>query len=366
MTLRFRTKIFVASLGVAAAALALATIIIARELRSEERALVEQRLREQTLLLTELLSQHAAVTGAGLDDEADRLSQLIDARVTLIAPDGRVVGDSTADGEALAALENHRDRPEVQEAGVGQVAVVERYSTTVQTDLLYAAVRARHPEVAYVRVALPLTAVAARVRRVGMNALLAFALAAPVAVVLAWLSSVLISRRVQAIAEMARQYGDGNLTRPAHDYGRDELGAVARVLDTSVQELGRRLEELSRDRARMEAMLSGMVEGVLVLDRQGRVQLVNRAAQAMLHGGGARVPGGDQAPGHLGAARGGPGRRGGHLPRAGARTRSVAPVRGARGTGGGRGRRRRARPARHDGPAPRGSDPARLRRQRLA
>jgi len=50
-----------------------------------------------------------------------------------------------------------------------------------------------------------------------------------------------------------------------------------------VQELARRLEELARDRARMEAILSGMVEGVLVLDRQGRVQLVNRAAQTMLH-----------------------------------------------------------------------------------
>jgi two-component system, OmpR family, phosphate regulon sensor histidine kinase PhoR len=58
---------------------------------------------------------------------------------------------------------------------------------------------------------------------------------------------------------------------------------VARVLDSSVQELGRRIEELSRDRARMEAILSGMVEGVLVVDRQGRLQLVNRAAQEMLH-----------------------------------------------------------------------------------
>ncbi|MGH7336980.1 MAG: ATP-binding protein, partial [Myxococcota bacterium] len=50
----------------------------------------------------------------------------------------------------------------------------------------------------------------------------------------------------------------------------------------SVHELGKRLTELSRDRARMEAILSGMVEGVLVVDRHGRLQLVNQAAQAML------------------------------------------------------------------------------------
>ena len=62
----------------------------------------------------------------------------------------------------------------------------------------------------------------------------------------------------------------------------DALGDTSRALDASVQELGRRLQELSRDRARMEAILSGMVEGVLVVDRHGRLQLVNRAAQAML------------------------------------------------------------------------------------
>jgi two-component system phosphate regulon sensor histidine kinase PhoR len=33
----------------------------------------------------------------------------------------------------------------------------------------------------------------------------------------------------------------------------------------------------------MEAILSGMVEGVLVLDQQGRIQLANRAAQTMLN-----------------------------------------------------------------------------------
>ena len=149
--------------------------------------------------------------------------------------------------------------------------------------MLYAAVVARHPRVAFVRVSEPLTAVAEQVRRVGAQALVAFALAAPVAVILAWLSSFFISRRVREIAHVAERYSSGDLTRAAYDFGSDELGTVARTLDSVVQQLGVRLEELSRDRARMEAILSGMVEGVLVVDRAGRLQLVNRAAQAMLH-----------------------------------------------------------------------------------
>ena len=280
MTLSFRTKIFAASLAVAAAALTLTTVIIAWELRREERVVIEQRLRDQTRLIAELLSQSPAAID--FDAEADRLGALIDARVTLIAADGRVLGDSTLDGAALTAIDNHLNRPEVQEATLDRAAVVVRYSITVQADMLYAAGRARHPDAAYVRVALPLTAVAEQVRRVGVNAVAALLLAAPVAIGLAWLSSLLLSRRVSAIAAVAKQYSEGNMARAPYDYGSDELGAVARVLDASVQEIGRRLGEQSRDRARMAAILSGMVEGVLVLDHQGRVQMVNRAAQEML------------------------------------------------------------------------------------
>jgi two-component system phosphate regulon sensor histidine kinase PhoR len=283
VTIRFRTRIFIASTGVAAAALVFATVIITWRIRDVERAIIERRLTDEALLIAELLTQAAPATSdQHLDEEADRLAQFIDGRVTLIAADGRVVGDSTLDGEALDRLENHINRPEVQLARKHRLGLVQRYSTTVQSDMLYAAVPASHPRVAYVRVALPLTAVSKQLRIAAISALLAFVLALPVATGLAWAFSALVSRRVQAIAQVARRYAAGEVTRPTYDYGSDELGAVARVLDASVQELGRRLNELSRDRARMEAILAGMVEGVLVVDSHGRLQLVNEAARSML------------------------------------------------------------------------------------
>ena len=283
MNLGFRSKIFLTSLGVAAAALALVTVILALQRRGDERAAIEARLVSQAQLIAELLSQDPSLTSdQALDEEADRLAQLLNTRITMIAPDGRVLGDSDLDGQALADVENHLQRPEVQEARDRGVGVVARYSTTVRIEMLYAAVTARHPRIRYVRVALPLTTVLDEIRRVGLQAVLAFALASPVALALAWLASAFLSKRVRTIADVAQRYSKGDLTRPSYDYGADELGAVARVLDGSVQELGNRLNELSRDRARMEAILSGMVEGVLVVDGSGRLQLANRAAQSML------------------------------------------------------------------------------------
>jgi two-component system phosphate regulon sensor histidine kinase PhoR len=281
VTLGFRGKIFLASLGVAAAALAVVTVIVAFERRQEERSAIEMRLVTQAQLIAELLARNPS-DAADLDDEADRLAGLLEDRVTLIDADGRVVGDSDLDGQALAEVENHLHRPEVEQASAHGVGVVTRYSTTVRIEMLYAAVTAHHPQVRYVRVALPLTTVAAEIRRVGGQALVAFMLAIPFALALAWIASALLSRRVRGIAAVAQRYRKGDLTRPTHDYGSDELGEVARVLDGSVHELGRRLDELTRDRARLDAILSGMVEGVLVLDAAGRIQLANRAAQSML------------------------------------------------------------------------------------
>jgi two-component system, OmpR family, phosphate regulon sensor histidine kinase PhoR len=44
-----------------------------------------------------------------------------------------------------------------------------------------------------------------------------------------------------------------------------------------------RIQELETERARMAAILSGMVEGVLVVDEDGRLRLVNDAARQMLN-----------------------------------------------------------------------------------
>ena len=90
------------------------------------------------------------------------------------------------------------------------------------------------------------------------------------------------SQRVAAILAVARRYALGDLSRPAPDYGDDQLGSVARGMDQAVQELGRRVDSLARDRARMEAILSSMIEGVLVVDEQGRLQLDNDAARRIL------------------------------------------------------------------------------------
>jgi two-component system phosphate regulon sensor histidine kinase PhoR len=277
----FRTKLFVASVSAAAVSLLVVATLLSYQVRERQREAIEQRLTDEARLIADLLSSGSALDAAALDREADRLGQYSASRVTLVAADGRVVGDSTQTPEQLATLENHATRPEIVAARETGLGSSQRPSTTLNVDMLYVAARASHPIVKYVRVALPLTEIGAQLAAIRNLTLVALAVAIPAALIIAWVLSARLGLRVQEIAAVAQRHaGDG----PAgvSDYGTDELATVARVLDTTIQELQGRIGELSRDRARSAAILTGMVEGVLVVSADGRLQMVNRAAQEML------------------------------------------------------------------------------------
>jgi two-component system phosphate regulon sensor histidine kinase PhoR len=78
------------------------------------------------------------------------------------------------------------------------------------------------------------------------------------------------------------RYASGQLGGRLTHLGDDEMTPLARAIDAAFRVADGRIGNLTRDRARTEAILSGMVEGVLVVDEVGQVQLVNDAARAML------------------------------------------------------------------------------------
>ncbi|HEX7484564.1 MAG TPA: ATP-binding protein [Vicinamibacterales bacterium] len=283
MHLGFRGKIFVAIFGVSAAAVGLIATLVSLSLPEQTYRRIEQSLVSEAHLVADVLSSHERdLPPDAIEAEAIRVGKTLPARVTLIAADGTVVGDSMVSGTALATLENHATRSEVVQAKAKGVGISRRYSHTLQTDMLYVAVPVDHPRMTVVRLALPLTDVQQQVASVRRMTLVALGVALVGALALAWLASILLGRRLQAIAGAARRFAAGDLSQRVRDYEGDELGTVARVLDDTVRELAIRVAELAQDRARTDAILSGMVEGVMVVNSQGRVQLVNRAARAML------------------------------------------------------------------------------------
>ena len=123
------------------------------------------------------------------------------------------------------------------------------------------------PLLSIVRLAVPLTDVDRQLAWVRTLALLGFATGIVAAIALTWAFSVPLGRRLRSMQQRVEQYATGDLSRPAPDYTDDEVGTIARLLDRLAQDFAQRLAGLEADRARMEAILAGMIEGVLVVER---------------------------------------------------------------------------------------------------
>jgi len=214
---------------------------------------------------------------------AAQISPRIRARVTFMTAGGDVVGDSEVSSNDLTRLENHRERPEVREALQDGFGSAIRYSTTVRTQMLYVAVPgntvAGEPMV--IRLALPLSAVDQA--RSSLHAVLGVALllAALLALGLSLLLSHITSRTLKTLTEGAARFGRGDFSVRLPVRSRDELGDLARVMNEMSGRLESEMERLAAERNRLDAILRGMGEGLLVTDAAGTVTMVNPAFRTL-------------------------------------------------------------------------------------
>jgi two-component system phosphate regulon sensor histidine kinase PhoR len=219
---------------------------------------------------------------------ATQIGQRIRARVTLIAASGEVVGDSELPAGNLGALESHRERPEVRDALQGEFGSAIRYSTTVRTQMLYVAVPGNTAAGTslIVRLALPLSTVDQA--RASLHTILGVALSFAVllSLVLSYLVSRVTSRTLNDLAAGATRFGRGDFSSRLPVRSRDELGELARVMNEMAGRLEGEMERLAAERNRLDAILRGMGEGVLVTDAAGAVTLVNPAFRALFELGG--------------------------------------------------------------------------------
>ncbi len=254
-------------------------------LASGARQLYVDRLADQLAAQAQLVAAAAApslAAGGGvaeIDPLVKRLGAQIDARVTVIAPDGTVLGDSVADPRAM---ENHADRPEVVAARTAGVGKTQRRSGTLDTAFLYVAVPIMGTPDAAARVALPLDEVNAAVRRIQRDVGAAAAIAAALAAVVAVLIAARITEPLDALRRQVRAVAAGSLDAAVRPAPTRELGDVGRAFNAMTADLRRLAAEQRRTRDRLEATLANLNDGVVITDETGAVVRLNGAAERIL------------------------------------------------------------------------------------
>ncbi len=202
-------------------------------------------------------------------------------RITLVATDGTVLGDSQAN---LAVMESHAQRPEIREALRKGWGASTRWSSTVSNELKYVAVRVGPEDAPFgvVRTAMAVQTIGARLQS-AHHLMWAITLTALVAaVVLALGLAGLWSERIRRITATAESLSRGDLSARLNASGSDEVAVLARSLNQMRDHLAGQLAMIDRQRRVLELLLGQLQEGVVVAGSDGRIVLINPAGAKLL------------------------------------------------------------------------------------
>ncbi|MDP9263352.1 MAG: ATP-binding protein [Acidobacteriota bacterium] len=275
MTRRIFFKLLGAFLLVILAGTVTLDFAIRRAWETSLRGEIERALVEKTQLFAGRVQSDTSHSMQEVAAEAARQAQ---ARATIIDSTGKVLADSEADP---ATMENHATRPEFAAALRGEVGSSVRLSHTVNTNLLYVAVPIPGGAV---RLAYPLAAIEKTTAQVRSTLLQGSALALVVAMLIAGLAALSVSRRLNRIVKFAERVAAGDLSARIAESSLDEIGQVAAALDRTARRLEDAFHEVETRRQQMETLLNSMHEPVIAVSAERTVQWANGAMERLAAG----------------------------------------------------------------------------------
>jgi two-component system phosphate regulon sensor histidine kinase PhoR len=287
MNVPVRWKPTAIAILVAACCLFVAGIAVV-QLLDRQRLLQRQTILEHTIAMVEsplfplLVPSNDSPHHAELQASIRALGARTSARVTLIAPNGTVLADSAVQGGGLASISNQGSAPEVRQALSARQGQDERIDEINGVRTLYRAIliatgNGSGPVV--LRVGMATAQVDRDFDRLKLIIVLSLG-----TVFLAVLSSTIWFTRAQLrplvkIVRATRQLASGIFAPPLHTLQENDITNIANWLDQTARQVQAKIAELSEDRAQLLAVLTSMVEGVLVLDRRGYVLQINPALE---------------------------------------------------------------------------------------
>ena len=277
-----RTKLLLNSVAAITAGLFLIGTLLFFQFRSFFLKQLKSKLKTAIVLANKSLNRNRFRAGDSLylKQFADRYSTLAGSRVTLISRRGRVLADSQVPIDQLKQVENHLQRPEVQEALKNGVGFAIRHSATANLDLLYGCMPVAGG--GFLRFALPMETI----QRSLQKAMLVFALGGAAILIISTFLMAFLSRGIKKnlwdlVAE-SQKMAAGNLDRPLELRSGDELEILAENLNKMAARLSDYLRRLEQEHWELNTVLATINEGIIDLNARGEVVFWNRNAGELL------------------------------------------------------------------------------------
>ncbi|MEF9952682.1 MAG: ATP-binding protein [Clostridium sp.] len=212
---------------------------------------------------------------------AKTINSKINRRITIVSKTGVVVGDSSI---ALSGLDNHKDRREIKEAFINGSSYVARYSKTAKTDMCYYAKKVTINNEDYViRLAVKLDTI--KELQSNYYKIIVFTIIGGIIVssIFMYVYISVITKPIVRLKEMAETISKGNYNRRIKLKSKDEIGKLASSFNLMAQSLEDTIATLVDKQGKLVSILSNSEDGIIVLDNNNRILMVNPAAQTMFN-----------------------------------------------------------------------------------
>jgi len=211
-----------------------------------------------------------------LDSLVKEIGKNIKTRITIIAPSGKVLADSEKNPEFM---ENHNSRPEVKQAKIKGFGKSLRFSTTVKEEMLYVAVpvRSKKKFLGVLRVSLFLKDINKLLNNLKLKIFGIVIFITFLSLLGAFLFSRNLSYPLKELVSASKKLADGDFSARVSFKRKDEIGKLAGSFNKMSEELKRLFDNLTLKQEELNSIITFLEEGLLVLDKKGRIILFNKS-----------------------------------------------------------------------------------------
>lgn len=197
-----------------------------------------------------------------------------DIRVTYIDKNGNVIFDSQADTETM---NNHNSRPEIIDARANGIGYSQRYSVSVRRKMIYVASSLENGYI--IRSSMPVSLVYNFENKYIRYYLLTLVIVLIFAGLVSGRLSQAIVKPIRDLQHITSTIAEGELTRRVTLLSNDEIGDLGRSFNNMAEKLEHSLKEVTEKQNRLEAILKSMDSGVIAIDKNSKVIMINPYAE---------------------------------------------------------------------------------------
>jgi two-component system phosphate regulon sensor histidine kinase PhoR len=247
-------------------------------MRDEVKAVLTSQIETELLSYTKLIN---LTSSAKTSENVKQIAKISNSRVTLIDAQGKVFADSEKD---ITRLENHLNRPELQEARLRGTGKSVRFSDSIGIDMLYIAVTIKDGSktAGYVRLARPLHDVQNVIDKVYQYILLSLFIVAIIALIMALFFSYRLSKPIKAMEKFTEKLRQGEPVGQIILDTSDETKTLADNINYLVDELRNKIRMANEEKSKMMTAFTSMNEGVLIINEQSIIEFVSPVLNNML------------------------------------------------------------------------------------